>query len=181
MSWCRPRRPAGKRRGLRTRIRAWPGRRCRYRPSNSRSLDHPVAEHVRESRDRRLAVDDVPGDETRRDKSPARPRAGHPAGGRAAIVAVHAQIASARAKGGETAVGERIERPAPEGGELTSSPRVPDRGRVLTHAKEDLRCRSASVGSFAPHSILASTLRPASSQSPKNVSVVKSPSETNSQ
>ena len=86
-----------------------------------------------------------------------RPRVREPHPGRqleARIVAEDAQARAGLRKRGEASVSERIEGPAPEGGEFAA--------------------RSA-------HSILASTLRPASSQSPKNVSVVKSPRDTNSQ
>ena len=73
----------------------------------------------------------------------------------ARIVAEDAQARAGLRKRGEAGVSERIEGPVPEGGEF------------------------AAAG--LAHSILASTLRPASSQSPKKVSVVKSPRDTNSQ
>jgi hypothetical protein len=61
---------------------------------------------------------------------------------------------------------EGIERPVPERAEFASIGLMAARAHRLEGS---------------PYSILTSTFRPASSQSPKNVSVVKSPRETNSQ
>ena len=141
-------------------------------PAIAGFADHPVAEHVGEGRDRRLAVGDKPAGERLVGANRARVLEAH--AGRqveARIVAEDPQARAGGGKRGEASVRERIERPVPEGGEFTPVAA----GRLSAMAERPLACGSEA------HSILASTFRPASSQSPKNVSVVKSPSETNSQ
>ena len=88
-------------------------------PAATRLLDHPVAKHVGEGRDRRLAVGDEPAG--KRLVGADRPRVGEAHAGRqfeARIVAEEAQARAGFRKGGETRVGERIEGPMPEGAEF---------------------------------------------------------------
>ena len=135
--------------------------------------DHPVAEHVGEGRDRRLAVGDEPA--SQRFVGADRARVLEADAGRqleARIVAEDPQARAGLSERGEARVSERIERPVPEGREFAAV----GGGAARSHGrKRHFLCSPEA------HSILARTFRPASSQSPKNVSVVKSPSETNSQ
>src|ERR1700722_14414977 len=126
-------------------------------PATAGFADHSVAEHISEVGYRALSPREIAREQRLIWTYP--PRIDPIDAGRQVdfiVIAVNAQISPVTGERGKTAIGDGIKPPVPE------------------------RCKVVCSSAFRHQRIRASTLRLSSSQSPKKVSVVRCPFETNS-